>query len=65
MKSHGMQYFKESIEADIVKGYLPTSLLQAKFDKYLLTPSTRSRNLQNFVLIPFRKNSSIGRFQKI
>ena len=39
------QYFNENKEADIAKGYLSTSLLQARFDEYLFTPS---RNLQNF-----------------
>ena len=40
------QYFNENKEAAIAKGYLPTSLLQARFDEYLFT---LSRNLQNFV----------------
>ena len=49
------QYFNESNEADIAKGYLPTSLLQARFDEYLFTPI---RNLQNFVWILSGKKSS-------
>ena len=49
------QYFNESKEADIAKGYLLTSLLQARFDEYLFTPS---RNLQNFVWILSGKKSS-------
>ena len=39
----------------MAKGYLPTSLLQARFDEYLFTPS---RNLQNFVWILSGKKSS-------
>ena len=49
------QYFNESNEADIAKGYLPTSLLQARFDEYSFTPI---RNLQNFVGILSGKKSS-------
>ena len=41
-----IHYFIKSNVADIAKGYLPTSLLQARFDEYLLAPI---RNLQNFV----------------
>ena len=39
------QYFYESNEAAIAKGYLPTHL-QVRFDEYLCTPS---RNLYDFV----------------
>ena len=49
------QYFNESNEADIAKGYLPSSLLQARFDEYLFTPI---RNLKNLVWILSGKKSS-------
>ena len=42
-------------EADIAQGYLPTSLLQARYDEYLFT---HSRNLQNFVWILSGKKPS-------
>ena len=50
------QYFNESNETDIAKGYLPTSLLQARFDEYLFTPI---RNLQNSTLRALLLNSDI------
>ena len=49
------QYFNESSEADIAKGCLPASLLQARVDEYLFMPT---RNLQNFVWILSGKKSS-------
>ena len=45
------QCYNESNEADIAKGYLPTSLLQARFDEYCLCQLETYKVLFEFLQI--------------